>query len=538
MNIVTHIVMWAWIPLILRLFIVMKELGRVVERKSINDEIKKIDSWSKVSNAKTAKQNDEWIQNASSIIQDNSHVSNVKCFGGQGVLGLWVSNDSTRQAVIIAFVASWLFLPVARYNIPVLPDYTKMSATCIGVLLASLYLDSKRLSYFTLSLIDAPMLLWLISPFISSLTNGLGLWDALAALFQQIVSWGMPYFIGRVYINDIRGLHDLARCIFYGGLIYIPLCLIESRISPQLHRMVYGFMAHYDFSQTYRMGGWRPMVFMNHGLMVGVWMMSVTLNGYWMYRNGALDDVKNKLRLSFVMPILYFTMIWIRAFGAVMLLAIGLGLLFFSVKTKLRIGLAAFLLLPPIYMFSGVFNVPLGQIVVDGVASINAERASSLAFRVDNEHILVEKAMQQPIFGWGGWGRARVYNHLGEDISVTDSLWIIVLGNYGAFGLLCMCLVFFMPVFLFMIRFKSLSWAQRDYAPIASLSIMLALYTVDNLINAMENPIFIFVAGALSGTMTNTNHNNTKTAPNINTVSKSSHKIVSNKHKSYKPRFL
>lgn len=477
--------MWLWIPCILYLFKVMQDAGRKLHRQNV-----------------------PYKNHTLSISTVNQSTNNSFHFGGEGVLGLWVSNDSTRQAAIIAFVASWLFLPVARYNIPVLPDYTKMSATCIGVLMASMQFDSKRLASFSFNFTDIPMFLWLISPFISSLSNGLGLWDALAALFQQVVSWGMPYFIGRLYINDIAGLHDLARGIFYGGLVYIPLCLLESRISPQLHRMLYGFMAHYDFSQTYRMGGWRPMVFMSHGLMVGVWMMAVTLNGYWMYRHAALDNVKKALRLPLIMPILYFTMVWIRSFGAVMLLVMGLGLLIFSTKTKLRLALAAFLLLPPLYMFSGVFNIPLGQMVVDGVTSINAERASSLAFRVDNEHILVEKAMQRPIFGWGGWGRARVYNHLGEDISVTDSLWIIVLGNYGVFGLLFMWLVFFMPVFLFMIKFKAILWSQKEYAPIASLSIMIALYTVDNLINAMENPIFIFVAGALSGTMMTKNQNN------------------------------
>jgi len=35
-----------------------------------------------------------------------------------------------------------------------------------------------------------------------------------------------------------------------GGLLYIPFCLIELIISPQLHRIVYGFYVRTDFSQT------------------------------------------------------------------------------------------------------------------------------------------------------------------------------------------------------------------------------------------------------------------------------------------------
>src|SRR6185503_4686314 len=40
-----------------------------------------------------------------------------------------------RRAVITAFIAAWLFLPMASFPIPGLPDWTKMSATAISLLL-------------------------------------------------------------------------------------------------------------------------------------------------------------------------------------------------------------------------------------------------------------------------------------------------------------------------------------------------------------------------------------------------------------------
>ena len=46
-----------------------------------------------------------------------------------------------RRAVITAFLIAWLFLPMAGFKIPGLPDYTKMSATCVGVLIAALLLS-------------------------------------------------------------------------------------------------------------------------------------------------------------------------------------------------------------------------------------------------------------------------------------------------------------------------------------------------------------------------------------------------------------
>ena len=47
--------------------------------------------------------------------------------------------------------------------------------------------------------------------------------------------------------------------IFIGGLVYAPLCLIEMRLSPQLHRWIYGYMAN-AFAHSVRGEGYKPTV--------------------------------------------------------------------------------------------------------------------------------------------------------------------------------------------------------------------------------------------------------------------------------------
>src|SRR4051794_28700009 len=106
-----------------------------------------------------------------------------------------------RRAVIYAFLLAWLFLPIAGYGIHGLPDYTKMSATCAGVLLGALIFDSDRILGFRPKWIDIPMIVFCTSPMISSYLNGLGLYDGCAEIVRQIVTWGLPYLIGRVYFN-------------------------------------------------------------------------------------------------------------------------------------------------------------------------------------------------------------------------------------------------------------------------------------------------------------------------------------------------
>jgi len=192
-----------------------------------------------------------------------------------------------RKAVLLSFLAAWLLLPIARIDVGGMPDITKMSVTCLGVLLGTALTDVKRLVTFRPSLADIPMALFCFSPVASSLSNGLGLYDGLSESLVEIFRWGLPYFIGRIYITDLKAVRQLALAVFLGGLVYIPLCLFEIRFSPQLHRMVYGYHQH-SFAQTVRYGGFRPMVFMEHGLMVGMWMTAASAVGVWLLISGVL----------------------------------------------------------------------------------------------------------------------------------------------------------------------------------------------------------------------------------------------------------
>jgi hypothetical protein len=115
---------------------------------------------------------------------------------------------------------------------------------------------------------DLPMAVWCVCPMFSSLANDLGVYDGLSQSLEQTIVWGVPYWIGRAYFTDFKALRDLALGIVIGGLIYVPFCLVEMRFSPQWHTWSYGYFQH-DFTQVFRFGGYRPVVFMEHGLAVG-----------------------------------------------------------------------------------------------------------------------------------------------------------------------------------------------------------------------------------------------------------------------------
>jgi hypothetical protein len=428
-----------------------------------------------------------------------------------------------QRALIISFLIAWLFLPMGDIKLSGLPNYTKMSATCYGILLATLIFDIQRLQQFRPHWIDIPMVLWCLCPGVSSLANGLGPYDALSAILTQTVTWGFPYFLGRLYLGTFKGLQQLAIAIVWGGLIYVPLCLFEIRLSPQLHMWLYGFYPQ-SFDQSFRYGGFRPIVFMEHGLMVGTWMMTATLIAFWMWRIGSLQPMLRQFaqdtaaKNSFLREplwgssaVVFFgllvTFVLVKATGAYFLLALGilliLGMRWWQTSLPLLLVVAVICGYLTFNAMGGITPAIIQQISTTATRFTNIERAGSLVFRLDNEAKLSEKARQQPLFGWGGWGRSRIYDENGKDISVTDSLWIIVFGNFGAFGLVAWMGALLSPVIAFvLLRYPPNTWLYPQVLPTAVLAIGLVLYVMDCLVNAMVNPIYTLIAGGIAGLVT------------------------------------
>ena len=161
---------------------------------------------------------------------------------------------SPRRAVISAFIIGWLFLPPGvGYSFPGLPSYNKLTALSFGVVMLALLFDHHRMLAFRPRWFDVPMAIFCLSPFASSLSNGLGAYDGISAVVKGLCFWGLPYTIGRIYINDLESLRELAIGIMVGGLVYVPMCLYEVRMSPQLCNLVYGYRLA-DFRQVERWG--------------------------------------------------------------------------------------------------------------------------------------------------------------------------------------------------------------------------------------------------------------------------------------------
>ena len=110
---------------------------------------------------------------------------------------------------------------------------------------------------------------------------------------------------------------------------------------------------------------------------------------------------------------------------------------------------------------------------------------------------MAAKALQQPWFGWGGWGRNRVHDEWGQDVSITDGLWILELGRHGYAGLLAWLAAIVMPLSLLTWRYSARRLTSAALAPALSLGVLVTLYAIDCLVNAMVNPVFMLAGGGV-----------------------------------------
>jgi hypothetical protein len=401
-----------------------------------------------------------------------------------------------RRAVIVGYVGAWLFLPIATYPITGLPDYDKTTATTFAVILGVMLFDAGRLAMLRPRWWDAPIVIWCLTPFVSDVTSGYGVYEGFSSVIHMMIGWGIPYVIGRLYFSDWDGVKDLLVGLAAGGLIYIPLVLIEVRLSPQLHIWVYGYHQH-SFDQTRRMGGWRPTVFMQHGLAVALFMSTAALAAFGLWLWGSARAVFG-IPLSYVWPALFVVAMLCKSAYAMALLLIGMALLWAAKAVPAGRLVLVLFIVPVLYMSLRTVGGWDGQLLLDvSTAIAGADRAFSLEVRLNSESALWRLTRERPLFGYGRWE----WGQHAPDGSrmIPDGLWIIALGRNGLIGLSAMTLTFILPPMALLMRVDRRHYRSPFFGPWAVITVALALYVLDNLLNAMLNPLYLLGAGGLAG---------------------------------------
>jgi hypothetical protein len=413
-------------------------------------------------------------------------------------------------AALLVVLCFELLLPEGpNYKLPYMPALDKHNLSYLCVLVACLLRCPGRVTKLPREKwITVLALLLLVGGVATALNNtaplmlgragevfipALNAKDGFFMGITNFVETFVPFYVGYALFRTREDLNRLIAALAVACLLCVPLILVELRMSPQWHRWIYGY-GQSAFDQTIRWGGYRPMLFMPHGLALARFLVAATFS--------LVILAKSRRRLfglpiRFLAWVQFLVLVACKSTGAVVLAVAGLPILIFA-KPKRRLQVAVVLawitVLYPALRLSGLF--PVGSLL-RAAGALQSERAGSLAFRFDNEDALLERARQHIAFGWGEYGRNMVHDEDGKNISVVDGHWIIRLSVNGIVGFVTTFGPLLIPVFWARRRLKTFRVAQ-DQGDISGVAFMLTILCLDLIPNGLWASYPFLIAGALT----------------------------------------
>lgn len=427
------------------------------------------------------------------------------------------SRFSLERAMIWCILGGYLVLPpLANFDFPLIPAMDKFSIPNISAFVICIFVLKRKIAIWPRSSVAKILVALMLVSVIPTVANntapltfetitnsepisilviqrpGLGIRDLFSVLVAQVIVL-LPFFMARQYLGSEKGLREILLALAIGGLIYSIPSLIEIRLSPQINIWIYGFFQH-DFAQTIRQGGYRPIVFLPHGLWLALFMATALFSIAALSRN-----VQGATRLQYLLATAYLAGMLVLCKS---LASLAYGIAFTPVvllasprmQIRLAILLAMVAIIYPMLRNTGL--IPIDAILAQAEA-ISPERAQSLSYRIGNEDRLLERAHEKPWFGWGQWDRNLVLGgETGEILTIPDGRWIIVFGTFGWVGYLAEMGLLTLPIFLLGRRASHSKPLSPYVAPVA---IILAATIVDMLLNATLIPFTWICAGAILG---------------------------------------
>lgn len=414
-----------------------------------------------------------------------------------------------RVACMAAILGADMFLP-AQFSIdlPLIPPFDKDNIAGLSALAACLLVKRSALSRKAAggkySWYIVAMIVGLL---MTTLTNGSPvrhgpvtlpgqtMHDFVSDFINTLLMWVPPFYLGRKLFCRAEDVKIVLQAFVVAGVIYSIFIFIEVRLSPQLNLWIYGYHQS-DFVQTIRFGGYRPKVFMRHGLNVAMFMAISVLACAGLQRarvrTFGLGAAACGAYLSFVLLIC-------KSAGAIGYCIVFVPvLLWLGTKVQARIAwiLAALAFSYPLFRTWNL--VPVEDMISFFNSILGPDRAQSLEFRFNNEGVLLKHAVEQPWFGWGGYGRNLVYDeYTGKTTTIVDGYWIALLGAIGVMGFVSTFGLLLMPTIRFGKTLRTFHGEHRYLG--GTLLVICLICSIDLIPNAGISPYFTLLVGALAG---------------------------------------
>jgi len=427
----------------------------------------------------------------------------------QIALALWIVISiaffamlSPLRAFILTYVIGLLLLPVEMQTptgwlgsiaFSTALRIDKYTACNIGALLGTIMFAPHILRRYRFDWLDALYLLIPVCIFITSIVNNIGMKDGLSNAVASLRIWAPLIFLSKAHIQSVSDLLSVLRAMIGGAFVYAMVAVLEFRLSPWLHRALYGYFQH-DFSQFARYDRFRPVGFLRHAIEMSFLMGSMASLAAWLWLKGLLRPLWGLVPAPLVVLALFVGLACTLTFSgyAVFLLAMAVMLVFHFVPRQWVLMIVPLLAIG--WMIGRYAGVLEARFLIDTASMIDASRAESIQYRFESEQIHLRAADSHLVFGRGGL-LGMVRNEQGGLVKAVDAFWLIQLTFFGLAGLALWIAVWTSPILLLLANWRLTTGPTR--ALLAAVGVLVGIQIADFLFNSFPSPfLMILVAGS------------------------------------------
>ncbi|MFO0910983.1 MAG: hypothetical protein U0794_22040 [Isosphaeraceae bacterium] len=420
-----------------------------------------------------------------------------------------------RDALRFALVGGCVILPVAVYPASVFDEpygragaahalviptsilWNRGLALGLGCLAGAILFHWPALRTVRLRWVDAPIVAWCLVPLVSTQVNGLPLSLGLSQTRYLILTWGVPYLLGRAFLADSDSLRRLSLAFVVVGLASIPFVTLEFVISPWLYGGIYG-RHPYQFEGMERLIGFRPLLLAEHGNQLGMMVVSSAVAAVWLWRAGRLPSWWGVAAWIWATALVAVAAL-AQSLGAILLGAVALAPLLWTSSPHAhgsgwpgrgddrRALVRAVAVMLTVGMLA---TIGLGVVAARDAGARSRVRSffasvgkTSFTWRMARIEDSAERIAARPVLGWGqpDWSSNRFRN------PVNLSLWLLAAGMYGAVGVVALAALVGVPVVNTVRLLPPSSWST----PAGSAVVLMAVLVLINALDALSNSTWL-----------------------------------------------
>lgn len=279
--------------------------------------------------------------------------------------------------------------------------------------------------------LDLSLIAFVISPSSSLYKNNISTAESIENVLYLGFVWGVPYFIGRLYLSSFSALQKSVEIFLIISLLATPFFLVEFFTSPIFYDYVYGFHP-FNSDGELRYINFRPMLLLEHGNQLGMWYSTAAFLafGFWQFTK---QQKILFVKVSYVHHCLFTILLISQSRGAILLYLFGITftLLLRQLKSKavlLYLTISLLIVIATSLVFSNQIysfakQTSIGQETVQLVKNIGG---ASLTWRIGKDLQNVQTIKENFFTGQGSmnWNKEGVRS------------WGAILLILGAFGIL------------------------------------------------------------------------------------------------------